>query len=66
MHLFTVESWPNGGGLGTCGGYSSQVLSSKPEGVINFLEPSDLGEAHESTVVHLRETPCRGPVHPRD
>uniref|UniRef100_A0A6N2KUD8 Uncharacterized protein n=1 Tax=Salix viminalis TaxID=40686 RepID=A0A6N2KUD8_SALVM len=30
-------------------------------GANNSLGSSDLGEAHELTVVHLRKTPCRGP-----
>ena len=35
-------------------------------GANNSMGPSDLDESHDLTVVHLRETSCREPVHPRD
>ena len=64
--LIKYPWWPGGGGLGLVGLLPMRSQVRIRSGANNSLGPSDLGEAHEWPVVHLRGFPCRGPVHPRD
>ncbi|KAF3639912.1 50S ribosomal protein L9, chloroplastic [Capsicum annuum] len=61
-----VRGWPGGNWLELWGVLPFKVSSSIPTGCKQFLRAIGPGENPELPVVHLRETPCRGPVHPWD
>ena len=58
--LATPWGWPNGEELGLDSVLLSRILLP---GANNSM---GLGKTHEVTMLHARETPCRGHVHPRD